>query len=444
MPEVPGRTRPWRQKMPISEVDVFLERFNMRLRHLWLSSAFVVVVAAVEARAEDWTQFLGTHRNGVSSEKSLISEWPAGGPSIAWRTPLGVSMSSVVVSGGQAFTLFQDESDLYVVALNAADGKELWRTKFAAAYENAMGNGPRATPTVADGKLFVFTGEGILAAFNLKDGKELWKVNVPSTLKGEASEYGMSCSPLVVRNMVIVHTGSSDAAVAAFDTKTGKTLWKSATGKAGYSSPVLMSIVGKEQVVTLTADGAFGLEAADGQVLWKFPFPTEYDCNTACPVQLGESEVLISAGENHGAAVLQIAKTGESFSAEEVWSSYGKDSQLRAEWQTPVIHDGYLYGLDNSGSAGPITNLVCIRLKDHETVWQKARFGKSNLILADGKLFLTTMNGEVVIVEASPKEFNELGRATIMETTRQAPTLSNGYLFVRDDKEVICIDVRKN
>ncbi len=444
MPEVPGRTRPWRQKMPIGAVDVFLERFNMCLRHLWLSSAFVVMLAAVEARAEDWNQFLGKHRNGVSSEKSLISEWPADGPSIAWRTPLGVSMSSVVVSGGQAFTLFQDESDLYVVALNAADGKELWRTKFAAAYENAMGNGPRATPTVADGRLFVFTGEGILAAFNLKDGQELWKVNVPSTLKGEASEYGMSCSPLVVRNMVIVHTGSSDAAVAAFDTKAGKALWKSATGKAGYSSPVLMTVAGKEQIVTLTADGAFGLETTDGQVLWKSPFPTEYDCNTACPVQLGPSEVLISAGENHGAAVLQIAKNGDSFSAEEVWSSYGKDSQLRAEWQTPVIHDGHLYGLDNSGSAGPITNLVCIRLKDHKTVWQKARFGKSNLILADGKLFLTTMNGEVVIVDASPKEFKELGRATIMETTRQAPTLANGYLFVRDDKEVICIDVRKN
>ena len=416
----------------------------MRLHHLWFASAVVLVLAAVEVHAEDWTQFLGTHRNGVSSEKSLISEWPADGPSIAWRTPLGVSMSSVVVSGGQAFTLFQDESDLYVVALNAADGKELWRTKFAAAYENAMGNGPRATPTAADGKLFVFTGEGILAAFNLKDGQELWKVNVPSTLKVEASEYGMSCSPLVVRNMVIVHTGSSDAAVAAFDTKAGKALWKSATGKAGYSSPVLMTVAGKEQIVTLTADGAFGLETTDGQVLWKSPFPTEYDCNTACPVQLGPSEVLISAGENHGAAVLQIAKNGDSFSAEEVWSSYGKDSQLRAEWQTPVIHDGHLYGLDNSGSAGPITNLVCIRLKDHKTVWQKARFGKSNLILADGKLFLTTMSGEVVIVEASPKEFKELGRATIMETTRQAPTLSNGYLFVRDDKEVICIDVRKN
>ena len=417
----------------------------MRLHQLLCSSLYAIyaiVFTTAELHAEDWTQFLGTHRNGGSTEKNLINEWPSNGPKINWRTPLGVSMSSVVVSNGQAFTLFQDESDLYAVALTADTGKEVWRTKFAAAYENAMGNGPRSTPTVADDRLFVFTGEGMLAAFNAKDGKELWKVNVPSSLKGEASEYGMSCSPLVVGNMVVVHTGNADAAVAAFDTKTGKSLWKSATGKAGYSSPVLMTLAGKEQIVTLTADAAFGIETNDGKVLWKFPFPTEYDCNTACPVQWGESEVLISAGENHGSALLQIATKGTTFSAEEVWSSYGKDSQLRAEWQTPVIHDGHLYGLDNSGSAGPITNLVCIRLKDHETVWQKGRFGKSNLILADGKLFLTTMNGEVVIVEASPAGFKELGRATIMETTRQAPTLSNGFLFVRDDKEVICIDVR--
>lgn len=415
----------------------------MRLHYLFSASVCAIVFTAAEVHAEDWTQFLGTHRNGVSSERNLIDEWPSDGPQIAWRSPLGVGMSSVIVSGGQAFTLFQDESDLYAVAMNAATGKEIWRTKFAAAYENSMGNGPRSTPTVADDKLFVFSGEGILAAFNVRDGKELWKVNVPSTLKGEVSEYGMSCSPVVVGNAVIVHTGNPDTAVAAFETKAGKNLWKSATGKAGYSSPVLMTLAGKEQIVTLTADGAFGLEAADGKILWKFPFPTEYDCNTACPVQLGESEVLISAGENHGSAILQIANNEQALSAEEVWSSYGKDSQLRAEWQTPVIHEGHLYGLDNSGSAGPITNLVCIRLKDRKTVWQKGRFGKSNLILADGKLFLTTMNGEIVIVEASPKEFKELSRATIMETTRQAPTLSHGYLFVRDDKDVICIDVRQ-
>jgi outer membrane protein assembly factor BamB len=177
-------------------------------------------------------------------------------------------------------------------------------------------------------------------------------------------------------------------------------------------------------------------------VFWDFPFLTEYNTNTACPVQIDGDSVLISAGENHGSVLLKITGGGTAFKANEIWSSPGKDSQLRAEWQTPVIHDGHLYGLDNSGSAGPITNLVCIRLKDQKTMWQKARFGKSNLILADGKLFMSTMNGEVIIVEASPAGFSELARKTIMETTRQAPSLAGGHLFLRDDIDVLCIDVR--
>jgi outer membrane protein assembly factor BamB len=140
--------------------------------------------------------------------------------------------------------------------------------------------------------------------------------------------------------------------------------------------------------------------------------------------------------------ILQLTRSGDAFEAKPVWSSLGKDSQLRAEWQTPVVHNGHLYGLDNSGSAGPITNLVCIRLSDRKTVWQKPRFGKSNLILADGRLWITTMKGELVLVEASDREYRELGRAVVLETTRQAPSLADGRLYVRDDQHVICLDVR--
>jgi outer membrane protein assembly factor BamB len=415
----------------------------------WIRSisfpVFVLLAVATMASsglAEDWPQFLGTSRSGVSSETGLLNAFPADGPVVRWRVPLGVGMSGVAVSNGRAYTLFQDSDHQFLVALSAADGAEKWRTPFAPIYENAMGNGPRATPTVNADQVFALSGEGILAAFNVSDGKLLWSVNVPKSLGGTPSEYGMSCSPVVIDDRVIVHAGTESAKVAAFDRASGKLIWKAGQGKAGYSSPVMMTLAGKSQVVSLTANELVGVDAATGKVLWDVPFPTEYDCNTACPVQIDETSVLISAGENHGAMLLAVESSGTGFKATEVWSSLGKDSQLRAEWQTPVIHDGHLYGLDNSGSAGPITHLVCIRLKDYRTMWQKARFGKSNLILADGKLFLTTMNGELVIVEASPKEFKELGRARIMETTRQAPALADGHLFLRDDQEVLCIDVR--
>ena len=403
--------------------------------------AVMISLVYQHANGDDWTQFLGPQRNGTSAEKNLIGTWPASGPKIAWRTPLGVSMSGVAVAKDAAFTMFQDETSQFVVCLNASDGKERWRTSVAPMFENAMGHGPRATPTFADGHVFAFTGEGILAALRASDGKQLWSVDVAKLLKGKPNEYGVSCSPLATDGLVVVPSGTNSAAVAAFKIADGMLAWQAGKGNAGYSSPVLMKFGGETQIVSLTAAGAIGIEPATGKQLWSFPYPTEYDCNTASPVQLDDQHVLISAGENHGSVILALKAGKNGATAESGWSSLGKDSQLRAEWQTPVIHDGHLYGLDNQGSAGPITSLVCIRLKDHKTMWQKSRFGKSNLILADGKLFLTTMEGEVVIVEASPKEFQELARATIMETTRQAPALANGYLFVRDDKDVICIDV---
>lgn len=402
------------------------------LAALWLSPA----------SGGDWPQFLGPQRNGTSAETGLLKSLAAGAASALWEVPLGTGMSGIAISNGRAYTLFQTETEQFAVALDAATGKQIWKTALAPAYENSMGNGPRATPTVTADRVFVYTGEGILAALQTKDGKVLWSVNVPKSLAGQPNEYGCSCSPLVVDKLVIVQSGTENAATAAWDVDTGKPVWKSGSGNAGYSSPTLATLAGKQQLLVFNAAGAAGLDPQSGQELWNFPFPTEYDCNTATPVVLSDSEVLISAGENHGAVILEVTNQGSELAVKPVWESLGKDSQLRAEWQTPVVHDGHIYALDNSGSAGPITNLVCIRISDRTTVWQKARFGKSNLILADGRLWLTTMKGELVLVDASPAAFRELGRSTVLQTTRQAPTLANGLLYVRDDEKLVCLDVR--
>lgn len=411
---------------------------KQRLELLFVLTAMLTFRSSM---AGDWPQFLGPDRNGTSAETGLLSKWPAAGPKVIWRTPLGISMSGIAISDGRAVTMYQDGDTQYLVALDAADGKQIWRTEVGPVYLNAMGNGPRATPTISANQVFTFTGEGILAACDTKDGRKLWSVDVPKSLSTTPSEYGMSCSPLVTKDLVIVYAGSDSAAVVAFDRATGKSVWKAGAGRAGYSSPMLMEFAGKQQVVALTGTALYGLDPASGRELWSFAFVTEYDCNTASPVQVDGTTILISAGENHGSALIEVTSAGTAFSAGEIWSSLGKDSQLRAEWQTPVIHDGHLYGLDNIGGAGPITNLVCIRLSDRKTMWMKPRFGKSNLILADGKLFVTTMKGELAIVAATPESFQELSRTTIIETTRQAPSLATGRLFVRDDHEVLCIDV---
>jgi len=240
----------------------------------------------------------------------------------------------------------------------------------------------------------------------------------------------------VVGSQVIVTPGAAGAAVVAYDAKSGKLAWKAGDDPAGYSSPALLNVGGKEQVVVFTGASAIGLTPGTGELLWRYPYETDFNCNIATPLAV-DGRVFVSCGENHGCVLLDV--TGKEPAV--VWESQGTKSILKNEWQTAIQANGHLFGFNNVGSAGPVTHLACIDIKGNP-VWQKARFGKGNLIAADGKLFLSTMKGELVVLAATSKGYEELGRKVVLGTTRQAPALSNGFLYLRDDKEIVCLDVR--
>ena len=409
--------------------------------------AIVVSLPAERAAAQsdakgEWPQFLGPQRNGLSSETGLLDRWPADGPKEIWRVPGGVGMSGLAISRGRVLTLVQREGKQWLISLDAKTGESVWQTPLAPEYRNPMGNGPRGTPAIAGDQVFVFTGEGILSAHDFRDGKQLWSHHVVKELSGKEAEYGMACSPLVVGEQVIVTAGSPKGTLVAFDAKSGKQLWTAGSDPAGYSSPALLNVGGRSQIVAFTGSSALGVDPAKGTVLWRYPFKTNYDCNIATPLEI-KGQVFLSSGENHGSVLLALKPQADKFALSEVWDSFGPKSVLRNEWQTSMLLDGHLYGMDNVGGAGPITHLTCIDAATGERKWQEARFGKGNLIAADGKLFITTMKGEIVLVRATPDRYDELGRATVLESTRQAPALSNGRLFLRDDKEIVCLDVRK-
>ena len=390
----------------------------------------------------EWPQFLGPHRNGISAETGLLESWPTGGQREVWRKPAGVGMSGLVISRGRVLTMIERAGKQQLVALAAVDGTEQWLCPIAPAYKNQMGNGTRATPTIAGERVFVFSGEGMLAAVNFADGKLLWSKDLLKELNTAQADYGMACSPLVVGDQVIVSVGASGGSVAAFDAAAGKLLWKTGSDPAGYSSPTLLNVGGQQQIVAFTGGAAVGLAPGTGTQLWRFPYETDFACNIASPVAY-KGKVFISAGENHGCALLSLEPAGGGFTASEVWSSQGPKSILRNEWQTSVLLGDHLYGFDNVGGAGPISHLTCIEAETGKQAWQATRFGKGNLIAADGKLFMSTMKGELVVAKASPQAYQELGRATVIGSTRQAPALANGLLYLRDDKEVVCFDVRK-
>ncbi len=391
--------------------------------------------------AADWPQFLGAGRNGISGEKGLTSTFPEEGPEVLWKAPLNVGMSGLAIADGVVYTMYQDDTQQMVVAFDAKDGTKKWETKVAAAYKNDMGNGPRATPTIRDGVVYSFSGEGFLSALQAADGTLLWNANVVKQLLGKTADYGMASSPLIAGDSVIVQVGSRNGTIAAFDLKSGKKKWTVGHDAAGYSSPIQATLAGRLQVVAFAGGTVFGIDPTDGTELWTYEFETEYNCNTASPIVLNENSLLISAGENHGSAVLEITADGDDLKVNEGWTSLGVESVLRAEWQTPLLVDGVLYGLDNIGSAGQVTNLVCVRASDGEQLWIEKRFGKANMTYADGKLFFTTMRGEIGIVTASAEGFEETARFVATDRTRQAPVIVGGRLYVRDDSGIVCVNV---
>jgi outer membrane protein assembly factor BamB len=397
--------------------------------------------AQSDAGKGEWPQFLGPNRNGISSETGLLNEWPDGGPKVVWRVPGGIGMSGLAISRGRVVTLVQREGKQWVVGLDAQSGKPQWQTPVAPTYKNGMGNGPRATPCIAGDLVFVFTGEGILAALSFADGKPVWSHNVITELGGTIAEYGMACSPLVVGTNVVVTAGAPGASVVAYDTKSGKLAWKSGDDAAGYSSPAILQLSGRKQLVVFNGEAAVGLVPETGAALWRYPYETNFNCNIVTPLAF-KDKVFISSGENHGCVMLSFEGTGNKVSVGEAWSSQGSQSVLRNEWQTSILSDGHLYGFDNVGAAGPVTHLTCVNAETGKRVWQKLRFGKGNMIAADGKLFISTMSGDLVAVRINPAAFEEVGRTQLTGPTRQAPALSNGLLYLRDDEEIVCVDVR--
>ncbi len=416
----------------------------------FLSLAFLVAQVACmqdaflhRANAEDWPQFLGPDRTGVSQDTTkLVDAFPTTGPKIAWKSPGGVGMSGIAVADGKCFSMANRDCKQVLFALDRTTGKELWATPLAPAYKNPMGDGPRATPTVDGPRIFTFTGEGILSCNDAAHGNLLWQSNLPKDLDAEPSEYGMSCSPLVVDDLVVAYAGAQKAAIVAVDKSTGVMAWKAGAGRAGYSSPVLLTVAGKFQLVGMTGKLCLGLDPKSGKVLWDYPFATDYDCNTASPVAI-EGKVFISSGENHGSVLLEIAPIESQWAVKEVWSSLGTGSSLRSEWQTPLVSGKFLFGFDNVGGAGPVTNLACLDATSGKVLWKQMRFGKSNGILVDEKLVITTLEGDLVLVRASGTNFEQLAKAPVLGKTRQAPSYSDGFIFLRDDANVVCVDLRK-
>lgn len=402
----------------------------------WLLLALALCGTA-SASAADWPQWMGPARNGASPETGLLTQWPTGGPKVLWKVPGGDGYSSLAVAGGKVFTLVMRGEDELVLALDAATGKELWKTRIAPAFKEEQGNGPRSTPAVDGKRVYVQSANGPLVCLDVENGKIAWQHDLLKEFSAKNIEWGLCASPLVDGDLVLAIPGGKGAGVAAFNKETGKLAWKTGDDKAAYSSPVIMNVGGKPQAIFFTAAGVLAVEPGTGTEFWRVPWKTAYDCNIATPLVIGD-QLFVSSGEKVGCALLKPAGTAKP---SVVWESKGPKSVMMTYWATAVAHDKYLYGMAGEYNVEP--DLRCVDLATGKQAWTQ-KFGKANFSLADGHLWVTTVAGDLVLVSATSKAYEEKGRVKkLLKNDRfsTAPVIADKKLYLRDSQNVFCLDI---
>lgn len=395
--------------------------------------ALLCVAGQVMAQANaNWPQWRGPNRDGISNETGLLKQWPADGPPLAWKTKgAGNGYSSIVISNGKLYTMGLRGDREFIVAFDVATGKEAWATAHGKAFRNDQGDGPRGTPTVDGDRVYALGGNGDLTALDARTGKLVWTKNVLQEFGGSNITWGISESPLVLGNKILVNAGGSDASIVALNKSDGSVIWKSQSDKAGYSSAIPLSLNGLTQVVFFTSRRAVGLDANDGRLLWEYRKPANGTANAATPIARG-NRVFISSDYGTGGGVVEIKPDN---TAQEIWFS----NQMRNHHSSSVLIGDYLYGF--SGSF-----LTAMKFDTGEMAWKDRSVGKGSLVFADGHLYCFSENGVVGLVEASPAGYKEKGRFRIQQDSQPTwshPVIAGGRLYLRDQDTIYAFDVKE-
>ena len=390
----------------------------------------------------DFPGFRGSDRDGVVAGPQFSLDWESNPPRELWRRPVGVGWSSFAVVGDYCFTQEQRGEFEAVVCYELKTGNEIWDHR-APAYFKEMtgGNGPRATPTFADDRLFALGATGILNCLDPATGTVLWSTNILEDAGIENRLFGMVGSPLVVDGKVFVCPGGPDASVVAYNAETGTRVWNRGSAQASYSSPHYAEFAGRRWVLDFNGEGLTGhqLDGSD-QTIWHFDWvsnPSERN-NVCQPVLLpagspDRGRIFIASGYGKGCVVLEVRSPdgGETFEVTPLW----QNRNLKAKFTSVVLHDGFIYGLDER-------ILTCIDVETGKRQWKRGRYGHGQILLVNDVLLLQVETGEIALVEATPDEFREVARfEALHDRTWNHPVVAGRYLLVRNDREAACFEL---
>lgn len=380
-----------------------------------------------------WTGFRGPRRDGHYDQHPIQTNLPAGGLKPIWKQPIGGGYSSFAIAKGVAYTIEQRRDNEAVTAYDLKTGRELWAQTYPARFEEWMGGeGPRATPAWDDGRIYSLGAEGHLLCLDAQEGTIIWKTNILRMAGADLLPYAVSASPLIDNEKLIVLPGGPGNSVMALNKVTGKKIWGSLDDKPAYVSPMLVELAGVKQLLIVTAHRAAGLNPENGNLLWFFPWPVQYDNNIAQPVLTGTNRFVLSAGYGTGSVAVEVTQTDGKLRAQELW----RNKRLKNKFASSVYHEGYIYGLDED-------ILTCLDAQTGQQQWKDGRYGYGQLILASGHLVIIGGEGKLTLVQANPGEHIVVASfPAIHGKTWNHPAMSDGLLLVRNAVEAACFDLR--
>jgi outer membrane protein assembly factor BamB len=411
----------------------------------FMAACLIAVSLANRHAAADWPQFLGPHRDGMSTETGLNWDWKKSPPKPLWKVPLGKGYSSVAVVDGRIYTMAQRDARDGVVCLDARDGQEIWFYDAAPTYidKQKQGAGPRATPVFNEGKLYCLFPMGQLVCLTAK-GQRVWDVNIfkdtgAKNPAGGVFYWGVSYSPLVEGDAVVVMPGGEQGnAVAAYHKDTGKRLWTAGSDPFGYASPIAITVAGQRCLVCPTGRSVLGIEPTHGTVLWRHSFGNKFNATCSTPVWMDDI-LFVSAAYGAGCAALELKVGKPQWAVRQVW---GNRKSLQSLYTTSIIIDGYLYGMHGDLSA---FQLRCLDLKSGEVKWSERVGERYALLAADKHLLVWGERGSLLLVQPTPDAYTVVGELPKLLKYKAwaMPALADGRLYLRDGQHLLCLDLRR-
>jgi outer membrane protein assembly factor BamB len=387
---------------------------------------------------EDFASYRGVNSDGAVPYLKLETDWKTHPPKVLWQHPCGDGYSGIAIAKDIAVTIEQRGDKETIVCYDRASGRQVWDYSYDVFYKDVMGSGPRSTPTIHDKHIYTTGATGELVCLNAQ-GKKQWSINILEDNQAKNVKWGLTGSPLIVEDLVVVNAGidpdkPAGAALASYEQKTGKKRWAVGNRKAGYSSPQLATLAGKQQILLFDGEALAGYDPKNGQELWQTPWATKWETNSIQPVIVGDDRIFISSESDNGGALLRVKppdNDGRKWTVEPVWTN----KILCSRYANPVTDGKYIYGLNKIEGV-----LTCVDVATGKRQWQGERCGAGQLLLADGVLIVVNSEGVVMLIAADPGEFKELARFPVFnDKTWNTPALAGDQLFLRNQRLIACV-----